>query len=498
MDMGQVSLNKATVGLFLQQEAQAQHDANHLNPLSTVPLPSTRTIFNYKKKLLPELAAGHATSANRARALNELLNPLTVAAAIGLLNDVPPETLINMDKSILRLGRLLSEKPLVMLGEGSLRDLGSMNLSPGTVVPDQKAYFALGFNLAHSAAGNVVVAGLVAKHVNIKEMMVFNTSDEISICFMPTDGRDSDYYFDFVIGRVLPRLRATRQRLLEIRNTSQRAQLQVRQAHQKDAAEIVGQENADELDEVDQNEVQDADNVDLGCNDDSSVADNAPPVSSSSSSSSSAPNLQDNYANIDAALLCDGDIPQIQALLADASVDALKRENCALLKFPAASSARSQPHDRGDIAHHMHRLVSASKLKYEQEGFPSAGMSKFLNGEFKSLGLPKAVQDTLRHFLTHFEAMLAEAASPRRCQNSWVECGYRTAKGGISLQQIYKQYVHWDEMSPEDAARMMACVYFQLFEIFFNMLHLNYLLIFASHNLVSFHCPVHTSLSKKS
>ncbi len=151
-------------------------------------------------------------------------------------------------------------------------------------------------------------------------------------------------------------------------------------------------------------------------------------------------------------------------LLSQKVQDICNSENLAVVKFPAASSARSQPHDRKSIAVELHRHFG--KIPKDRDGVPSLEMQRFINTQLTKLGLPPASIASLRRLFSHCEAIFAIAISPQRCQESWGDqgTGYRNQSGEMNLKAVFAQYVHWKDMDSADAQRMIeyecAFVYF--------------------------------------
>lgn len=126
--------NSATAAVFkenLLQQKRRQSERNGGNSIACPPKPSSRTILRYRHRILPTRRRAQKKNPSRGRALREITNAITAAAAAMNMAGVPFELLTNLDCVSCTLGTRMNDKPFVFMTEGSAKKLGRRNLSPG-------------------------------------------------------------------------------------------------------------------------------------------------------------------------------------------------------------------------------------------------------------------------------------------------------------------------------------------------------------------------------
>jgi hypothetical protein len=413
--------------------------------------------------MLPETAKAHVPTPTRIRALQEPANAQSIAAAVATLSNIHSHNMFNMDTSTITIGDLMSEQPTILLAKGSTRELGRMSVSPGAPRGENNSleYFSIPLNVTHAADGSQYHVGAVFKHVVFADILLFRISNRFSIFFTPINFDRETYFRHYFEKVVIPMVRSAREDLQRVRQlTSQAVALapfpaadmvvEVGAGGDDDDASLnsalessarpsssSSSSNADAAD----------DEMTMLLSDDSAASGSSGDLSLSDSSASAATSEQPIWS----AFFCDGDSPQMNMLLSKTVRDVCSKENLAVIKFPAASSARSQPHDRKNIASELHR--NFGKMAKGVNGVPSVEMQRFITIDLPKLGLPASSIASLTRFLSHGEAICAIAISPKRCHESWGDhgTGYRNQKGEMNLETVLSQYVNWKQMPSADA-----------------------------------------------
>ncbi len=474
-DRAQTSLKLENFPQYIQGLKQGEIKLAGRNELAVAPMPSDTTLWRLRKALLPETANAHVPTPTRIRALMEPANAQSIAAAVATLSYINSHNMLNMDTTTVTIGDLMSARPKILLAKGSKQELGRMNVAPGAPRGENtsREYFSVPLNVTHAADGSQYHVGAVIKHVLFKEVKLFRISSRVSAFFTPINYDRQTYFFHYFKHVVVPMVRVARADLQHVRQCkSQAVALTPFSAASDDTVAEVGAEGADR-DDDDAALVSDVETVESSAlpassssSADSAAADDDVAMSpsdsiaasdSSGESSTSSPSSPDEEAIIWSAFFCDGDGPQMNMLLSQAVLDVCNAENLAVVKFPAASSARSQPHDRKNIASELHRHFE--NIPKSVNGVPSVEMQRFITADLPTLGLSASSIASLTHFFSHCEAIFAIAISPKRCQESWGDqgTGYRNQKGEMNLETVLAQYVHWKEMDTADAQKLIEC-----------------------------------------
>ena len=440
------------------------------NELAVAHIPSATTLWRLRTAMLPETADAHVPTPTRIRAMKEPANAQSIAAAVATLTNIDSHNMFNMDTTTVPIGDLMSHHPKILLVKGSTRELGHMNVSPGAPrgANTSLEYFPIPLNVTHAADGSQYHVGVVIKHAVLKDISVFSVSDRVSIFAMPINFDRATYFFHYFNQVVLSLVRIARKDLQHVRQLESQAVSLTPFSAASIAADVgAAAEGGDD----DVSLISSVASSDLPSSSSSSAAsaagddEMAMPLSeigsssdSGRSSSISSPSSASASSIIRSAFFCDGDVPQMNMLLSQAVQSICDQENLTVVKFPAASSARSQPHDRKGIAVELHR--HCREMIKDSDGVPSVAMRRFIATDLTKLGLPPSSLASLRRFLSHSEAIFAIALSPRRCQESWGDhgTGYRNQNGEMNLKAVLSQYVHWKEMDTADAQRMIEYV----------------------------------------
>lgn len=472
-DRAQTSLKLENFPQYIQDLKQGENKLAGRNELAVAPIPSDTTLWRLRKALLPENANSHVPTPTRIRALLEPANAQSIAAAVATLSYINSHSMFNIDTTTVTIGNLMSARPKILLALGSKQELGRMNVAPGAPRGENTSMecFPVPLNVTHAADGSQYHVGAVIKHVVFKEVKLFRISSRVSAFFTPINYDRQTYFFHYFKHVVVPMVRVAREDLQRVRQCkSQAVALTPFSAADTDAE--VGADGADHDDDdaaldsaVETFEssalpASSSSSANAAAADDDvamSLSDSIAASDSSGESSTSSPSSSDEEAIIWSAFFCDGDGPQMNMLLSQAVLDVCNAENLAVVKFPAASSARSQPHDRKNIASELHRHFD--KVPKNVNGVPSVEMQRFITTDLPTLGLPASSMASLTHFFSHCEAIFAIAISPKRCQESWGDqgTGYRNQKGEMNLEAVLAQYVHWKDMETADAQKLIEC-----------------------------------------
>lgn len=466
-DRSQSSLKLENFPQHCQGLKQGEMNLAGGNELAVADAPSSTTQWRLRKAMLPETAHAHVPTPTRIRALKEPANAQSIAAAMATLSCINAHNMFNMDTTTVTIGDLMSDKPIILLAAGSKKALGRMNLAPAAPRASGTSleYFSIPLNVTHSADGGQYHVAAVIKHAVIADIMVFRISDRVSLFFTPINFDRTTYFFHYFNEVVIPMVRVARQDLLRVLQSESNAvaltlfsaanmAVEVEAACDDDVLLLSGNVSTaaytSSSSSVDSAAAHD-DSAMLLPSDLGSASQSSRDSSSSSASTASVSSARTIWSGF----FSDGDGPQMNMLLTRAVQDICNHENLAVVKFPAASSARSQPHDRKSIAVELHRHFA--NMAKDREGVPSLEMRQFMTTQLTKLGLPPSSIASLRRFLSHCEAIFAIAVSPKRCQESWGDqgTGYRNQNGEMNLKSVFAQYVHWKEMDSADAQRMI-------------------------------------------